>query len=240
MTDPIRQVIEDWRARADDTSIECPDCELVLRRCADELEQALAAGPRPQAAELIEAIRAKLNEIGQSKLRDWTTEQKLDLWHIAIDLLETVVAPPAPPVVIPPHSKDCAVWRGVSAHPESEPLPCDCGVAEAPAVIREAPMEPEGLFDTPEGRNRLTRHLDLAAEIERLRAELQKELGKKDADTIEAQEKLDALKSSLSGVIAEMEKTADDYLRRGGEPYAVCGYRLLEFVATLKRLQGAS
>lgn len=24
------------------------------------------------------------------------------------------------------HSNNCAIWRGVSPHPESEPLPCDC------------------------------------------------------------------------------------------------------------------
>ena len=46
--DRLRALVTQWRELLKQDSIECPDCEGVMRRCADELDAALAVVQAPQ------------------------------------------------------------------------------------------------------------------------------------------------------------------------------------------------
>ena len=68
-----------------------------------------------------EEIRADAPEYGPN--RDYCMGKALGFQHCAEKLSRLVLGEAR-------HSKDCASWRGVSAHPESEPLPCDCHLSK--------------------------------------------------------------------------------------------------------------
>jgi hypothetical protein len=108
MTDPIRQMIARWRESAEwELEHGSPEFGKGRDQCADELEAALAAGPRPQAAPsagdlLIRAVDAwaqhvalcPLEECGQCNAGFNQVRLAHKVW---VNSEHKAAMPPAPP-----------------------------------------------------------------------------------------------------------------------------------------------
>jgi hypothetical protein len=118
-------------------------------------ESAEAHQPAPDALrELLDEMRVRAAEHRQfagvpcQSESTWHADE-IDGWTQRLEAA-LLSAGGASAVPQPPHSKDCAVWRGVSPHPESEPLPCDCGAAVPHQPAPDALREPKNwlIYDT--------------------------------------------------------------------------------------------